>query len=199
MIPLYLNDQLDAEQKKIFEKQLETNDHLKQELEEYSMIKQSYSDLGEELPSPSPDVFSRIMEKIRVEPEKEIEHASVIETIMEKIKPCLSAPRFAWSVAAVQMAAIIILVFCLPYETKFQTLSTTDPQLKSGVQINIVFQETAEEKKIRTLLNDLDATIINGPSKNGLYIIIIKDTRNKTHVLETLKASDLVKFAQSRY
>ncbi len=201
MIPLYLNEQLNSDQKTLFENQLEHDSQLKKEVEEYSMIKQSYSHLTATLPSPSSDVFSRIMENIghEHEQEKRAPGESIFNTISEYIKNFLSAPKLAWSVAAVQMAVILFFVFLLPSETKFQTLSTNGIELKTGVQINVVFHDMAVEKQIRDLLNDLNATIISGPSKTGLYIILIKDTPDKANVLNILKDSALVKFAQARY
>lgn len=202
MIPLYLNDQLDSDQKTLFENQLEHDRQLKKEVEEYSMIKQSYSHLPKTLPSPSSDVFSRIMENIEhIEnrQEKRAPGESIFNTISEYIKNFLAAPKFAWSVAAVQMAVILFFVFPFHGEIKFQTLSTNEVELQTGVQINVVFHDMAVEKQIRDLLNDLNANIISGPSKTGLYIIKINDTGNKNLVLNTLKTSALIKFAQARY
>jgi hypothetical protein len=199
MIPLYLNDQLDSDQKIFFEGRLEQDRQLEKEVEEYSMLKQSYSHLSTTLPSPSPDVFSRIMENIEHGQEKRVAQESIFNKISEYIKNFLSTPKLAWSVAAVQMAVILFFVFSFPGEIKFQTLSTNEVQLKTGIKINIVFHDMAVEKQIRDLLNDLNANIISGPSKTGLYIILIKDTPNKANVLNILKNSALVKFAQARY
>ena len=82
--------------------------------------------------------------------------------------------------------------------TKFQTLSS-NVQVETGIQANVIFHDKVMEKDIRTLLNRIDATIVSGPLKNGLYVILIKDAENEDHLLKALKTSDLIKFVQKKY
>ncbi len=203
MIPLYVTGQLASQQKQEFENRIEKDDHLKQELKEFQMIRESYSDLKEQIPEPSPDLFSRIMENVQPdvqkEPETQLEKLSIFDTVIEIVQQYLSAPRLAWSVAVVQTVVICFFLFSAPEETRFQTLSQNGTNIEKGIQINVVFHETAVEKNIRQVLNDLNADIISGPSENGLYVLLIKGTEDSSLVLKTLKASGLVKFSQRKY
>lgn len=212
MIPQYINDQLDPAQKAAFENQLAMDQHLKEELEEFSLIKSSYAPLKETIPAPSPDVFSRIMDNVTAQEAKsEVESTSrdsvfdsLLDTLTERFREFFAAPRLAWSVAAVQMAVILFFVMYNPAIEKqqpaqFQTLSSSTAQMVSGLQANVIFHETAMEKEIRSLLTEIDAAIISGPSESGLYVLLIKDTETEDRVLKILKSSDLVKFAQKKY
>jgi len=83
---------------------------------------------------------------------------------------------------------------------------TNGVDLTNAVRINIAFQEQASEKEIRGLLNDINATIINGPSPQSFYVIalpVAKDARDSDkqkvlgEALEKLRAnSKVIKFAE---
>lgn len=207
MIPQYINDQLDPEEKAAFESQLAMDQHLKEELEEFSLIKSSYAPLKKTMPAPSPEVFSRIMDNVAAqEAENKVKSAprdSVIDLLVERFKEFFAVPQLAWSVAAVQMAVILFFVVYNPAIEKqpaqFQTLSSSTAQMETGLQANVIFHETVMEKEIRSLLNEIDATIISGPSESGLYVLLIKDAKTDDQVLKILKSSVLVKFAQKKY
>jgi len=41
------------------------------------------------------------------------------------------------------------------------------------VRLNVAFQESATEREIRELLNDISAHIISGPSRQRIYVIAL--------------------------
>lgn len=59
-------------------------------------------------------------------------------------------------------------------EQRYQTL-VGPPKTMSvqGARLNITFQERATEKEIRELLNDINATIISGPSPQRIYVVAL--------------------------
>ncbi|GEM_PF-4673535 len=78
-----------------------------------------------------------------------------------------------------------------------------NPDLENGVRINLAFQERTTEKEIRELLNNINATIISGPSEQSFYVIAVpvpKDTDKQkilNEALEKLRAnSKVIKFAE---
>ena len=213
LIPKYLNNQLESGKREAFEKRLETDPSLKQELEEYSFIKKSYSNIEETMPSVSDDLFSKIMNKIESQekeslaPKEEFKFDLGLNRLFEFIKDTIFTPQVGWSLAIAQLAVILFLVFSTPapHDKIFQTLSNTSTDPASGNQVNVVFKEDAVQKNVQELLHDVDATIINGPSENGMYILLIDPAINddnqeekKKEAVIILKESDIVKFAQEK-
>ncbi len=63
-------------------------------------------------------------------------------------------------------------------EQRYETL--VGPNRTNGAQgarLNVAFQEHATEKEIRDLLNDINATIISGPSPQRIYVIALSAAR----------------------
>ncbi len=206
MIPLYMDDLLSPQEKKNFKHRLEKDPQLMARLEEFKMIGQSYEGLEQDLPSPSADVFERIMDKIETEAEPAVQKASAqnsfftdfVTWLFDTTQQAFSAPKLAWSVAAVQMVVLLVIIFSFPGIKQYDTLSQGPSTPAVGTQINVVFDETAQEKEIRSLLTNIDANITSGPGENGLYVISIKKGLDKGQILAVLKKSKVIKFAQTR-
>lgn len=205
LAPLYVKGELTAEQRMAFEQQLEQDDELKHEVEEYSVIKDSYSGLLSTLPEPSPDIFLKVMNKIRVEERLEEvlpstrKDPSKISVIMDGFRRFFSMPGPAWTLAAVQAVALLIIVFSGQSETGFKTLSGGDEAAQNDIKLNVVFNETAQQGDINRLLMELGATLVDGPAETGLYVVLVHDETKKDEALNILGKAPEVKFVQLRY
>lgn len=109
-----------------------------------------------------------------------------------------------WTFAA-QSALVVILSVVLvalvpePTETSFQTFSTeANSSYTNNQQIRIVFSETIQLSELSSLLNSMQATIVEGPSQHGVFTIALekKDT-DITQVLDTLRQNTHVLFAKA--
>lgn len=165
-------------------------------------IRQSYHDLSEKLPLPPSNSFSRIMDTIKKEEKKERSNIkqSLLSKIVQFFQETIITPKAGWALAGVQLAVIMFLVFS-PVSSdinNFKTLSINTAADK-GMEINIVFMETALQKDIRQLLINSGAVIINGPTEGGLYILKVKQGHDLAIRLQTIENSKIVKFVSKRY
>lgn len=202
MIPSYLNGRLADEEKQAFLHQLETDQYLKIQVEEFSNIKESCSGLSDALPKPSKEIFSKIIERVE---SSENEHKTNVRSddlqppFYKKLTDFFRVPEVAWSLTVLQAAVIVFLVYYEPALSEYETLSSPPVSVQSEhIEFNIVFDESAMEKQIRHLLHSTGAEIINGPEENGLYTISVRNQKDNTRFLEQLKQSPFVKFVQKR-
>lgn len=165
-------------------------------------IRYSYNDLSDKLPLPPSNAFSRIMDKIETQEKRQRSSVRqpVFSKIFEFINNQIITPKVGWAVAGVQFAVIMFLFFSPPATdiNNFQTLSIHTQPGKT-VEINIVFKEDAMQKDIRQLLHNSYATIVNGPTENGLYVLKVKQGYDLAIRLQAIENSKIVKFAGARY
>ena len=162
-------------------------------------IRQSYHDLSEKLPLPPSNSFSRIMDTIKKEERSNIKQP-LLSRIIQFFQETIITPKAGWALAGVQLAVLVFLVFSPGSSdiNNFKTLSINTTADK-GMEINIVFKETALQKDIRQLLINSGAVIINGPTEGGLYILKVKQGHDLAIRLQTIENSKIVKFVSKRY
>ena len=208
MIPLYLNDQLSPEEQHAFSQGLADYPELAAELAEYQEIQISYRDLEAETPFPNQDrLFSRIMEKIdRGETadahEKTVRRAVTPgwrERLRDFFYTTFVSPKVAWSVAAVQVVLLVVLIGSMPERSSFQTLSAPGSESNGQLTLNVVFDENAAEKEIRALMLKTGAVIVGGPSATGLYVLAVPRKQKPEEISAALSGSGIVTFVEPRY
>lgn len=201
LIPRYLNHTLSEEERKAFEESLNQHPELKIEVKEFSEIQQAYQEIEEEIPLPSDVLFQRILKNIQPQiklsfvPQKK----SYFEPIREFLKWVFGSPRMSWGIVAVQFAIILLLLITLPRGDGFKTLTSRQPLPGEGIKINVIFDKESREQQIREVLNRVGATIVMGPSLDGLYIIEVKENEDAEKVLKKLKKTGFVKFAERAF
>jgi anti-sigma factor RsiW len=208
MIPLYLNGQLTEQEKDAFEEDLAKYPELAAEVAEFKEIKESYRDLEAETPFPHQDrLFSQIMAQIdRKETATAKEKAvprdaspDLREKLVDFFHRTFVSPKIAWSVVAVQVVLLVTLLVVMPGRSTFQTLSAPGNGTDGQLTLNVVFDEKAVEKEIRALMVKTGATIVGGPSANGLYIVVIPRDQPLEEISGILLRSGIVSFVEPRY
>ena len=169
---------------------------LKQELKEFSEIKEVYKGIEDEIPIPSQFLYQRALR--RVESEAKASSAFLVK-IKEFSRGLFSSPRVSWGVAAVQFAIILLLFVNLLGGDRFRTLTSGDVLKKEGVVIHVVFDKESREREIREVLQKVGAIIISGPSPEGLYTIKIGEKEDVEKVLGILRKTEIVRFAERAY
>jgi hypothetical protein len=201
LVPLYLNDRLSEKERKEFEAGLSQYPELKLELKEFSEIKEIYKEIEKDVPLPSDALYQRVLKNIQPQirlslvPGKK----SYLEKIQDFLKWFFNSPRLSWGIVAVQLAIILLLLATLPREDGFRTLTSRQPLPGEGTKINVIFVQEAKEKEIRKVLGKIGATIVLGPSVEGLYIIEVQDNQDVERALKSLKKTGIVKFAEKAY
>jgi hypothetical protein len=201
LIPLYLNNQLSEKERRAFEDGLNQYPELLPELKEFSEIKEIYKEIEKDVPLPSDALFQRVLRNIK--PKSEIslfsEKKNYLEQIQDFSKWVFHSPRLSWGIVLVQLTIILLLLIALPKEDPFRTLTSRSPQPTEGIKINVIFDKESKEKEIMDLLIKVGAIIIRGPSPEGLYIIEIERKQDIKKVIEDLKETRIVKFAEMAY
>ncbi len=200
-IPLYLNNRLSEKERKEFEEALKRYPELKVEFQEFSEINQIYREIGRDLALPSDPLYHRVLKNVQPQiklsltlPEKRYS-----ERVREFLKWVFGSRRVSWGVVAVQFAILLILLITLSRGDGFRTLTSTLPPTEQGIKINVIFDEGSREKEIREVLNAVGATIVQGPSPEGLYVIKVKGNKDLSQTLKDLKKSRIVRFAETAY
>jgi len=200
LIPLYLYGRLSERERRQFEDALDKYPELKKEFREFLEIKKAYKGIQEEVTVPSDSLYQRILSEMKseVKVSSAFTQKGYVEKLREFLRDLFGSPRLSWGIAAVQLAIIIILIVNLWGGEKLKTLTSRDIQ-EEGIKINVIFDKESQEKEIRLVLEKIKATIIGGPSHEGLYIIRVRDRQDINSVLEVLKKSGIVRFAEKAY
>ena len=201
MIPEYLNNLLSELERQAFEESLKKYPEVEQEFREFSEIKSAYRLVQDELPGPSDAVFQRVLDRTKAGQKAAAisRKPGFLGLMRDFFGAAFASPRVSWAVAGVQMAVILFLLIVVPKPDVPITLSSGQSSHLSGRMINIVFDSEAKEMDIRTLLHEVDGIIINGPTSNGLYTILIDEDRDVALVLQELKQSGAIRFAEQGY
>lgn len=201
LIPFYLNNRLSEKERKEFEEALGQYPELKLELKEFSEIKEIYKEIEKEIPPPSGVLYQRVLKNIQPQIKLSLipEKKRYLEEIREFLKWVFGSPRISWGIVAVQFAIILLLFMTLPKGDGFRTLTSRRPLPGEGIKINVIFDKGSREQEIRKVLNRVGATIVLGPSLDGLYIIEIKEGKDVEKVLKQLKKTGFVNFAEKAY
>jgi hypothetical protein len=201
LIPLYLNNRLSEKERKEFEESLGQYPELKLELKEFSEIKEICKEIEKEIPPPSGVLYQRVLKNIQPQIKLSLipEKKPYLEQIREFLKWVFGSPRISWGIVAVQFVIILLLFMTLPKGDGFRTLTSRQSLPGEGIKINVIFDKGSREQEIRKVLNRVGATIVLGPSLDGLYIIEIKEGQDVEKVLKQLKKTGVVKFAEKAY
>ena len=201
MIPLYLNGQLGDAERQAFAQGLKDHPELAAEVAEYEAIQASYHDLEAETPFPRQDIlFGRIMDKIDFEEAaaREVKFGWR-EKLADFFHTTFRSPKVAWSVAAVQVVLLVVLLAGMPLRGTFQTLTAPGHLPDGRITLNVVFDANTREKDMRAVLIDNGATIVGGPSADGRYIVAIAGNRSPQAVADAMLQSGVVAFVGQHY
>jgi hypothetical protein len=198
MIPIYLNGRLSPPEAEAFEEGLRLHPALERELMEFSEIQESYAVIEDNMPLDSDALFGRIRHGIRSESRQisQRRRNGIFARLLQLAKDAYRTPALSWSLAGLQFAALLALIVFVPKQVLFKTYTSTSPTDKNRVRINVVFVQEAREIQIRTLLQELGATIISGPNANGLYVLDVQATTDIDVLIEKLNQSPIVRLAE---
>ncbi len=187
LIPFYLNKTLSEEEREAVEEALKKHPEIESEIREYSVLKEVLE--SEPAPEPPGYVYDRIHKSLK-------KRGSFFQGLREIIESLYNSRTFSWGVVAVQ-AVLILFLFWHPVSPTYKTL--TSQTSHEGIYINVVFKDDIREKTMRTLINRIGGTIVEGPSEEGLYIIRLSKSNEVENAIETLKNSGKVKFVAKAF
>lgn len=206
MIPLFLNGSLSEQQASDFRRQISNHPELEQELAEFSAIDDTFDHINMPDEQQFDSMFKQIETKISQDAQKQKHsqeqvtqktYAEPQQSWLNKFKDLFSNPFVGWGVALAQFALIAVVVFQTPTQEsdiRYQSLSVDTPQQTAS--INVVFTETATLAQLNTLMLELQLEISAGPGRGKAYRLNIKQGSRLDDVVQQLRQSDIVRFAE---
>lgn len=196
-IPLYVDGNLSEKEQLEFEELLNNYPEIGEEIEAYMAMEEMYSEMSEQLPEPSAELFQKIEQRI-FSKESESSQLTIVDKIQDFFKSILPSPQIGWGLAAVQAIAIVFMLTTgIPTsDQSLRTLSNSESSQQDGKRINIVFDKSAMEGDIRKLLLKHGATIMSGPTSEGLYILSSQSDMDMDTLLDLLREKTIVLFAE---
>jgi anti-sigma factor RsiW len=202
-IPLYVNGRLPEAEIRELEERLAADAELAEKLAEFEEIAALYPDVEKQVPYPDEKLqFARIQQRIgTTEPRRSTApfRADWRERLTAFLGSFFGSPRLAWSLAAVQMALLLVVLWSPIQSRTFVTLSGGEALQDERRLIQVVFDEDARMKEVRELLSGLDAELVSGPRERGLYRIAVQQGRPLEPLLRSLEESGIVRLAQPVY
>jgi hypothetical protein len=187
----YATNTLPEEERQKVDQHLTECQTCRQELEEIDHLRNQVTSHFDSFPAPSPHVFERVkaitLEEEALQPkqkEKFVRHNVWIQlvTMIEEGIGALFIPRWAPSLAVMLIVVQAALLFGTLDRPPGNIGTSHSPRvversgsptapMNQGILVQIAFQEDASEKHLRTVIRDLEARIVNGPSIEGVYIV----------------------------
>jgi anti-sigma factor RsiW len=146
--------------------------------------------------------LQQLMQRIEAEERPATTEPAAIETPLSAVrtKP-IARPSWLAIAAAVQTVVIGTLLGWQMYEGLQAPVyvTRTEPSLANGSVLRVVFADTSSVGEVRDLLQRIDAHIVDGPSKAGVYTLALGTSSTRADpetALATLRADSGVVFAE---
>lgn len=193
-IPLYINGFMQGKARIEFEKLLASDRRLRQEYEEFCEIEQVFINMENKYTVDLDAVLGRIHECIKKENRKSSFNLG------EWFRDLIDMPRLAWGIAMAQFAVIAVLVAGNMQQQPVLTTLSNDKSLSeiaNKPEFVVIFAETATVTQVSQLLTNIDATIVDGPSRLGVVnIALMERDADADKVLMELERSSIVVLAK---
>jgi hypothetical protein len=177
LLPWYVNGSLNADEAVLVERHLAACPACRQEVErcrDLSVVAKSSGSAQQQDWAPSPRHFAQIMAQVDA---AEAVSSTARPSLARKLRSWLieTPPPMRWAFAF-QAGLIVALTGALftlaPSDAPYETLSHgAESAAGEGIRLRLVFAEDTTEKELRDLLHDIDATIVGGPTPQGIYTV----------------------------
>lgn len=176
-LPMYINGSLSADECADFEQQLLQDEELKKEADFLSALRCYVKD--EKVTSPGEMGLFKLKRQIKEESKNNVTD---------------SQPKNGWRTFAIAASLVLVvqlgvMIGMTQQQDLFVPLSGSD-YAENIVQVQ--FTSNARENDIRQLLISIDGSIIQGPSKNGIYRIELKKVNEE--ILKQLQQANIIDF-----
>ena len=196
LLPWHVTHKLSAEESRRVEAHLAHCPACRQEAEELKALEAAVVTSNEELPRPATNLMARVLDRVDA---YERQQAGMKAERSWNFWQWLGQPKLALAQLMILILLASVAVFNLVRAGRFQSLAqrerqraelltaqladeqkryrtlaeTTDGSQKNVAKLNVMFEPEASEKQIRELLSSINASISQGPSALGLYVIAI--------------------------
>jgi len=200
-LPWYVNGTLDQAERAAVTQHLASGcDECAREVKSLTAIQKVVKAAGEEAPEPSPFLLNRALAEIedyeRTRAQEQSRQAktapspSLFDRLREGWWP--KTPVFARMALATQLALVLVVggVAVYQYENprvEIRYVTTTGTgTASSGARISVIFNENATEAEIRQTLNEINGSIVEGPTAQGRYTVQLTIPLEQTAELDKI-------------
>ncbi|VAW55043.1 hypothetical protein MNBD_GAMMA05-220 [hydrothermal vent metagenome] len=177
-LPMYINGSLPGKEQADFERELSQDAELKKEADFLSAIRAYVK--KEQIQTPGEMGLFKLKRQIKQQEQRDSKNSKLTSKWR----------TFAIAASLVLVVQAGVMITMTQQQDAFTPLSGSD---YSENVIQVQFTSDAKESDIRALLLSFDASIIEGPSKNGLYRIRLNQLDDK--VIEQLQQqSNIIDF-----
>jgi hypothetical protein len=197
----YCNDRLSPKDRVEFERLLREDRDVAQEYSDFRGFQKAYMQLDSSEPAPSDSLFDRVSQAVHLNSTaREGRGAQTaglpgyLSAFWQQLRASVAVP---WMFAAAQAVVIVFLLVPLPRQTSYSTLSSVEGAVDAANRgVNVVFQATATEGEIRSLLYAIGGSVSSGPSQEGRYVISITAQGDLEAIVKRMRQSPIVNFAE---
>ncbi|HEY6908758.1 MAG TPA: zf-HC2 domain-containing protein [Myxococcales bacterium] len=158
LLPWYVNATLPPREAAQVERHLASCADCQKESERFRAIAEGEEEEGW---APSPAHFARVMARI--------DAPSFWQRVASWFTQTPRPVRWAFALEGAALAALIAVVALRP--APFETLSRAPAAASSRARLHVVFASDLSEEGMRRLLQGARATIVDGPSAEGVYTV----------------------------
>lgn len=215
LLPAYVNDTLDPEERQQMEHHLQSCHLCRQELQEVQAMHTALKTAIHKRPGPSPAAFAKVMSRIHEETQsaphdlRSGDQTSWWESIERTFRSLFEIPWVPVLASFLIVGQAVLLVSVLG-GPEGRVSHGPGPVIERGIpqgtptiplmKFQVKFVETAKEIQIRNLMQELGGQILTGPTPQGLYTLGFaqQGTASSESLLSTLGSyPDIIKTAES--
>ncbi|MET0985257.1 MAG: zf-HC2 domain-containing protein [Steroidobacteraceae bacterium] len=189
-IPWLVNGRLsEAEQQRVLmhaENCTECGEELRQQREVHAQLRGTQGDM--EMSDAS---WNKLLARIDAQPQHPAEEDQLIGTMKPRRQRWMVAAVWAQGVA---IAGLLAALLVPQRGAEYVTLSASDSRPQGSLRV--VFAPSASLDRVNTLLREVSAEIVAGPSEAGVYTVAVANRETASAIAE-LRQHDEVLFAES--
>ncbi len=167
LLPWLLNDLLDDEEKVAIVEHARLCVICRRDLDDLEQLRDSIMRVSNLKPIPAPD-----MRNINARIDALIDRQNRGRVLIARLREAFESP---WPIAFVAQSVLLVVLASLllwpgPRDAEFTTLTQPD-HLPDGHYIRVVFSPELTQSGLIELLDNLELTIVDGPSSRGVYTL----------------------------
>jgi anti-sigma factor RsiW len=190
LLPWYATDTLGEDERQQVARHLESCQDCSRELEDFTHIRQTLTELSREEAEPSARVYRSVMARVAADVIRQDPTNAQTSWAagMDRWLRSLLTPQWVPTLAAIMLAAQMGLLIwvTLPPEKQSQISSRSVDIPTQAARIAVTFQPSATEAGIRSLLERIHARVVDGPTAEGRFTISV-GTGNPAAALAQLR------------
>ena len=174
LLPWYLNATLREDERRQVDQHLSSCAACRAELDELARLNVQLHEVYAAQSEPSPKIQQAVLAQIKLKASakraKSVTGPQWLNGLSDWLRS-LFVPRWAPALAVTLLVAQLGLLLWSMTRTTLSDQVTTRGLGAPTVRLRVVFQETASERQIRSLVQGMRGRIVDGPTPDGAYIM----------------------------